>query len=308
MSTPRKSVGPAVGGAVRVKRAHPLCSAEGSPGAATMGGRAESRSPSLAPVSGKSPRAAAGSLGRTRRSSGDSASSLGMGASSQRMSASAEALLCRPWRTEDFALGRPLGKGKFGNVYFARQRATNAPVALKVLLKAPLCAARQYQMLRREVELQSRLRHRNIVRLLGYFQDERRVLLVLEYVPADLFRQLGRQAGVVAEATCRLYARDLAAALAYMHARFVIHRDVKPENVLVAEDGALKLADFGAAVHAPAPHDTRRTFCGTAEYVAPELLRGLYDRRVDDWALGVLLFELLLGVCVPLPIASLPPV
>lgn len=72
---------------------------------------------------------------------------------------------------------------------------------------------------------------------------------------------------------------------------------MKPENILISDAGVLKLADYGAAVHAPPPMHTRRTFCGTAEYLAPEMIiGGGYMFTVDNWALGVLLYELLHGM------------
>ena len=229
---------------------------------------------------------------RHRRSSADSAQSITSIVSS-RHSATEEELKCRPWNIDDFILGKPLGRGKFGNVYFARQKATNVPVALKVLFKAPLCEAQCYRMLRREVEIQCRLLHPNIVRLHGYFQDPKRVLLILEYLPnGELFKSLTKQGGCVDESTGRVYLRQIASALAYLHHRHLIHRydwlqyflsvtkvstrDVKPENILLGEDGTLKLADFGAAVHAPHPHHIRKTFCGTAEYLAPEMITGRF--------------------------------
>ena len=161
---------------------------------------------------------------RDRRSSADSAQSIASVVSS-RHSASEEELKCRPWNIDDFILGKPLGKGKFGNVYFARQKVTNAPIALKVLFKAPLCEAKGYCMLRREVEIQSRLIHLNIVRLFGYIQDPKRVILILEYLPqGELFKSLLKQGGCVDELTSKIYLKQIAAALAHMHHRHLIHR------------------------------------------------------------------------------------
>lgn len=143
----------------------------------------------------------------SRRSSGDTST---QSAVCGGLSVSEEELKRRPWSIEDFSLGKPLGKGKFGNVYFARQRGTQAPVALKVLFKAPLQSeAKCYAFLRREVEIQCRLAHPNIVRLFGYFQEEKRILLVLEYLPNELFKHLSKQGGVVDETTAKAYLSHL---------------------------------------------------------------------------------------------------
>jgi hypothetical protein len=98
------------------------------------------------------------------------------------------------WKLDDFDIGRPLGKGKFGNVYLAREKASKYIVALKVLFKSQLQKAQVEHQLRREIEIQSHLRHPNILRLFGYFYDESRVYLILEYAPrGELYKSLQKQ-------------------------------------------------------------------------------------------------------------------
>ena len=198
---------------------------------------------------------------------------------------------------EDFCLGKPLGRGKFGNVYMAKQKRTHAPVALKVLFKAPMQAANCVKLLRREVEIQCRLKHPNIVRLYGYFHDTKSVYLILEFLAqGELFKLVAKNGGTVSESTCKKYLQDIARAISYMHERHVIHRDIKLENVLVGDDGRLRVADFGWAVHCPPPCPPRYTLCGTPEYLAPEMILGTgHGKEVDLWALGVLSYELLIG-------------
>jgi len=87
------------------------------------------------------------------------------------------------WSLNDFEIGRPLGKGKFGNVYLAREKKSKYIVALKVLFKSQLIKNNVQHQLRREIEIQAHLRHDNILRLFGYFYDETRVYLILEFAP-----------------------------------------------------------------------------------------------------------------------------
>ena len=203
----------------------------------------------------------------------------------------------RPWCIDDFALGKPLGKGKFGLVYLGKQKCTGTQIALKVLFKQPMLVANCMHNLRREVEIQTRLRHRNITRLNGFFHDAKNVYLILELLPGgELYKAVAKTGGCVSESQARVYMSDVASAVDYMHKRHVIHRDIKPENLLLGEGGRVSLGDFGWAVHAPSPHSTRFTLCGTPEYLAPEMVAGSgHDHSVDLWALGVLLFELLVG-------------
>ncbi|XP_008582977.1 PREDICTED: aurora kinase A [Galeopterus variegatus] len=200
----------------------------------------------------------------------------------------------RQWALEDFEIGRPLGKGKFGNVYLAREKQSKFILALKVLFKAQLEKAGVEHQLRREVEIQSHLRHPNILRLYGYFHDATRVYLILEYAPlGTVYRELQKLSKFDEQRTAT-YITELANALSYCHSKRVIHRDIKPENLLLGSAGELKIADFGWSVHAPSSR--RTTLCGTLDYLPPEMIEGhMHDEKVDLWSLGVLCYEFLVG-------------
>jgi len=198
------------------------------------------------------------------------------------------------WTLDDFEIGRPLGTGKFGRVYLAREKRTHFVVALKVLYKCQLQNANVEHQIRREIEIQAHLRHPNILRLYGYFYDQSRVYIVLEYAPnGELFRVL-RQRERFDDRTAASYIVKLCDAISYCHSKHVIHRDIKPENILVGTNGELKIADFGWSVHAPTSR--RTTLCGTLDYLPPEMVEGrAHDESVDVWSLGVLLYEFLVG-------------
>ena len=198
------------------------------------------------------------------------------------------------WTLKDFEIGRALGKGKFGHVYLARERKSGFIVALKVLYRAELESANVEKQLRREIEIQSHLRHINILRLYGYFYDEKRVYLILEYAPnGELYKKL-RAATKFTEDIAAQYIQQMAHALLYLHSKHVIHRDIKPENLLLGLKGELKIADFGWSVHAPEAR--RQTLCGTLDYLPPEMVEGKeHGRHVDVWSLGVLCYEFLVG-------------
>jgi len=198
------------------------------------------------------------------------------------------------WSLNDFDIGKPLGKGKFGNVYLAREKQSKFIVALKVLFKSQLQRANVEHQLRREIEIQSHLRHPNILRLYGYFYDQKRVYLILEFAAkGELYKEL-QNCKIFSEERSAVYIHDLAHALMYCHSKHVIHRDIKPENLLLGMRGELKIADFGWSVHTP--HSRRTTLCGTLDYLPPEMIAGdEHDANVDIWSLGVLLYEFLVG-------------
>lgn len=174
------------------------------------------------------------------------------------------------WELANFDIGRPLGRGKFGNVYLAREKDTKFVVALKVLFKKQIQRDNVEHQVRREIEIQSHLRHPNILRLYGFFHDPARIYLILEYAPKGaLYKELQNQPNKrFDEKRTAGYVLSLADALIYLHERDVIHRDIKPENLLLGHNGELKIADFGWSVHEP--NSSRTTLCGTVDYLPPE--------------------------------------
>jgi len=200
----------------------------------------------------------------------------------------------KSWSLTDFDIGKPLGRGKFGSVYLAREKNSKYIVALKVLFKSQLMKACVEHQLRREIEIQSHLKHPNILRLYGYFYDSKRVFLILEYAPqGELYKHL-QKATRFNEERSATYISQLASALDYCHSKKVIHRDIKPENLLLGMQGELKISDFGWSVHAPSSR--RTTLCGTLDYLPPEMIEGkMHDEKVDLWSVGVLCYEFLVG-------------
>jgi len=206
----------------------------------------------------------------------------------------AKAVKGQCWSLNDFEIGKPLGKGKFGSVYLACEKRTKYIVALKVLEKSQLVCAGIEHQLHREIEIQSHLHHRNILCMYGYFYGSKRIYLILEYSPGgELYKVLTKR-GKFNERTSAKFISDLAGALNYCHTKHVIHRDIKPENLLVGYGDEIKIADFGWSVHAPTSR--RNTLCGTLDYLAPEMVEGRkHDKSIDIWSLGVLLYEFLVG-------------
>ncbi|CAJ2510153.1 Uu.00g060530.m01.CDS01 [Anthostomella pinea] len=197
-----------------------------------------------------------------------------------------------------FEIGRPLGKGKFGRVYLARERTSGFICALKVLHKSEIQQGRVEKQVRREIEIQSNLRHPNILQLFGHFHDNKRVFLILEFAgKGELYKHL-RKENRFPEWKASQYIAQMASALRYLHRKHVIHRDIKPENILVGIHGEMKVSDFGWSVHAP--NSRRATMCGTLDYLPPEMLKpgssdNSYNEKVDLWSLGVLTYEFLVG-------------
>ncbi|XP_060964283.1 serine/threonine-protein kinase Aurora-3 isoform X1 [Cannabis sativa] len=199
----------------------------------------------------------------------------------------------RNWSLQDFEIGKPLGKGKFGRVYLAREIKSKYIVALKIIFKEQMEKHSMHNQLKREMEIQTSLRHPNVLRLYGWFHDSQRIFLILEYAHrGELYGEL-RKNGHFSENQAATYILSLTQALAYCHQKHVIHRDIKPENLLLDHQGRLKIADFGWSVQSSSK---RHTMCGTLDYLAPEMVENkAHDYAVDNWTLGILCYEFLYG-------------
>ena len=197
-----------------------------------------------------------------------------------------------------FELEYLIGEGGVGRVYKGRDTQTGQPVAIKVLRPEILLDAPDLvERFRREGELLRELQHPNIVQVLATYEEKGQGYIVMEYAAggslADLLRQqpqlpLERALGIALEA---------ADALARAHHLKIIHRDIKPGNILLAADGTPRLTDFGLAHSAGyAPITRRGEVIGTFQYLCPEgCNRQVLDERADIWSLGVVLFEMLAG-------------
>ncbi|EOB14162.1 Serine/threonine-protein kinase ark1 [Nosema bombycis CQ1] len=196
---------------------------------------------------------------------------------------------------DDFELIKQLGRGKFGQVWLAVEKNKGYVVALKIIKRNTIESKETAKQLRREIEIHSRLKHKNILRMYGYFYDSERLYIILEYAnKGELFTILNENGQGFSEELTSCYIRQMIEALMYLQENEILHRDIKPENLLIGSDGLLKIADFGWAVKNV--DKKRHTLCGTLEYLPPEMVRSKgHDHTCDLWSLGVLTYEFLQG-------------
>eukprot|EP00599_Poterioochromonas_sp_BG-1_P016223 CAMPEP_0173156406 /NCGR_PEP_ID=MMETSP1105-20130129/14788_1 /TAXON_ID=2985 /ORGANISM="Ochromonas sp., Strain BG-1" /LENGTH=715 /DNA_ID=CAMNT_0014073229 /DNA_START=61 /DNA_END=2208 /DNA_ORIENTATION=- len=199
----------------------------------------------------------------------------------------------------DFDLLKIVGKGAFGKVMLVRKKNSSDEgkvYAMKVLRKDVIAAKGQIEHTKSERDILFEVRHPYIVRLRYAFQSDDKLYLVTDYYNGGtLFYHL-RKSRHFTEERARFYAAELLSALDHLHKLNIIYRDLKLENVLMDHQGHLALTDFGLSKQNIDVTGGATTFCGTAEYIAPELLKGQkYGSAVDWWSFGILLFEMLHG-------------
>lgn len=208
-----------------------------------------------------------------------------------------------PTSVKDLKLEKKLGEGFFGEVYRARDirggRAGDAPIyAVKRISLELVRQNKVVEQMQREIRIMYSLRHPRILRLHFNFQDSSYIYLGLEYLNGGTMFERIRKVGKFSAKIAATYFLELCEAFDYLHhlPEKVIHRDLKPENVLFDSEDHVKLADFGWANMIDQAGARRRTFCGTTDYLAPEMIMGTgHDESVDMWAMGVLLFEMSTG-------------
>lgn len=199
---------------------------------------------------------------------------------------------------DNFRLLSVLGRGHFGKVILAQYRNTGEYFAIKALKKGDIIARDEVESLlseKRIFEVANTMRHPFLVNLFACFQTEAHVCFVMEYAAGgDLMMHI--HADVFTEPRAVFYAACVVLGLQYLHESKIIYRDLKLDNLLLDTEGYVKIADFGLCKEGMGYGDRTGTFCGTPEFLAPEVLTETsYTRAVDWWGLGVLIFEMLVG-------------
>ncbi|XP_018326395.1 RAC serine/threonine-protein kinase isoform X1 [Agrilus planipennis] len=197
---------------------------------------------------------------------------------------------------ENFEFLKVLGKGTFGKVILCREKATGRLYAMKILKKEVITQKDEVAHTLTESRVLRSTRHPFLISLKYSFQTNDRLCFVMEYVNGgELFFHLSRER-VFSEDRTRFYGAEIISALAYLHSQGIIYRDLKLENLLLDKDGHIKIADFGLCKEDITYGTTTKTFCGTPEYLAPEVLEDNdYGRAVDWWGIGVVMYEMMCG-------------
>ena len=197
----------------------------------------------------------------------------------------------------DFDEMKVLGKGSFGKVVLVRFKKNQKLYAMKILKKAMIMKNNEETHTKTERKILAKINNPFIVSLYFAFQDEKKLYLITEFMQGgELFYHLHREKFFSNERT-QFYAAEIVLALDHLHKNNCIYRDLKPENVLLDKDGHIKLADFGLSkIMLEKSKAKAFTLCGTPDYLAPEILENKgYDKTVDWWSLGALIYEMLVG-------------
>ncbi|KFU97736.1 Serine/threonine-protein kinase N2, partial [Pterocles gutturalis] len=204
----------------------------------------------------------------------------------------------RTVQLEDFHCIAMLGRGHFGKVLLAQYRATGKLYAIKALKKKDIIRRDEIDSLnceKRIFEVVNSSDHPFLVNMFACFQTPHHACFVMEYTPGgDLMMRIHED--VFPEPMARFYTACVVLGLQFLHEKKIVYRDLKLDNLLLDAEGFVKIADFGLCKEGIGFGDRTNTFCGTPEFLAPEVLTDIsYTRAVDWWGLGVLIYEMLVG-------------
>ena len=209
---------------------------------------------------------------------------------------------------EDLERISKLGEGEFGDVWLVAADVFKTGVdslkqrfALKTQIRATIDGGDATNAILKEIEVTANFNHPGLVNLINTYEDEEAIHMLLGLIPGgELWSRIHRQdddgewTSGLSEPHSQFYTLVVADTLVYMHQNGFIYRDLKPENVMIGEDGYPIIVDFGFTKYCPS--DRTFTFCGTPNYVAPEMIKGTgHGRSVDFWALGVVIYEMVSG-------------
>jgi serum/glucocorticoid-regulated kinase 2 len=198
---------------------------------------------------------------------------------------------------ENFQILKVLGRGSFGKVCLVEYKPTKELYAMKSLKKDVLIDQDQIENTLLEKKILETIDHPFLVELIFCFQTEERLYFVMPFLRGgELFQHL-RRFRIFDEEKVRFYSSQIGLSLEHLHSYGYVYRDLKPENILMDDVGYLKLADFGMAKHLKEKDEKTMSFCGTPEYLAPEIITGEgHNRSADWWSFGILIYEMLCGI------------
>jgi MAP/microtubule affinity-regulating kinase len=199
---------------------------------------------------------------------------------------------------DDYIIGKQIGQGAYAVVRIGLHKPTNKKVAMKIYKKYKLEEPNRRKSVKREIKLMEKMKHGNIIQLYEIIDTEKYVILVMEYIGGgSLHGYLKSKSNRrLEEYDAKRIFKDILDGLKYCHSRCIPHRDIKLENLLLDDNGVMKMIDFGFSTCVP--NDKKiKIFCGTPSYMAPEIVRKTEycGPPADIWALGVLLFTCLSG-------------
>ena len=197
---------------------------------------------------------------------------------------------------DDFKPLKILGQGSFGKVILVKNETNDNVYAMKILEKKHLIKKNQISHTKTERIALEKLKHPFIIKLHYAFQDLKNLYLITEFLPGgELFFHLRKSAGFK-EKVVKFYMAQVLLALEFMHKNNYIYRDLKPENILIDADGHVKLADFGLAKENVSNNVPNKTFCGSPQYLSPEMISKEGTTKASDiYGIGAILFELISG-------------
>ena len=196
----------------------------------------------------------------------------------------------------DFKILKVIGRGTFGKVCLVQYKLTKEYYAMKIMKKDVLLEHNQVKSALLEKKILQNLNYPFLVGMVFCFQTQERIYFVMNFIRGgELFKHLC-ESKYFSEEKTKFYAGIIGLALEYLHTHGIVYRDIKPDNILIDEDGYLKLADFGMAKFLK-DKEKAFSFCGTPEYFAPEIItREGHNHAADWWSYGVLLYEMLFGI------------
>ncbi|KAI5707137.1 hypothetical protein M8J75_014935 [Diaphorina citri] len=196
----------------------------------------------------------------------------------------------------DYEIQEQIGKGGFATVFRAKNYKKNQDVAVKVINWQLMKERKFEEKVLQEIEIHSKLCHPNVIKLLDHFSYSDNIYLVLELCENDTVKRYLDENGRLSEREARDLLEQIVHGLLYLQSQNIVHRDIKPDNLLLTKDMQVKIADFGLAAQLSTPDDKHMTMCGTPNYISPEVAtRSSHGLEADCWALGCILYALLVG-------------